>query len=118
MFAKTAKTATLAALAALSFAATAHAGGSSDPTVTSVSVSVADLNLSSPAGAQVVLRRIHNAAETICGDKPDIRLIQRSALYQSCVKTAVDRTVASLDSPVVTALNDGQPGAMTVAKRR
>ena len=84
----------------------------------SVNVSVADLNLSSPAGAKIVLRRIHNAAETICGDQPDIRLTARFALYQSCVKATVDRTVASLDSPLVTAQNGGQAAAMTVADRR
>jgi UrcA family protein len=120
MFAKTA-IASLAAIAALGFAATTHASPvgerSSDPAV-SVNVSVAGLDLSNPAGAKIVLRRIHNAAETICGDQPDIRLTARFALYQSCVKSTVDRTVASLDSPLVTALNGGQPGAIAVADRR
>jgi UrcA family protein len=119
MFAKT-SFAAIAALAVLGFAASSHASpvGASDPNTMTVSVSVADLNLSSAAGAKIVLRRIHNAATTICGDEPDRRLTERFALYQSCVKTTVDRTVASLDSPVVTAMNGGQPGEMAVATSR
>jgi len=119
MFAKTA-IASLAAVAALGCAGTSHAAattGSSDPAAMSVSVSIADLNLASPAGAKAVLARIHTAARTICGDEPDIRMGERFALYQSCVKTTVGRTVASLDAPLVTAMNGGQ-GAIVVASDR
>jgi UrcA family protein len=120
MFAKT-SFAAVAALAILGAAATTHASpaaeASSDPSAMSVSVSVADLNLSSAAGARIVLQRIHNAAKTICGDETDVRLTERFALYQSCVKTTVDRTVASLDSPIVTAMNGGHPGAIALADR-
>lgn len=120
MFAKTTLTA-FAAVATLAFAAASHASpaidGFSDPATMSVTVSVADLNLSNQAGAKVVLRRIHNAAQTICGGEPDIRS-ERFTLYQSCVKATVARTVASLDSPLVTALNGGQPLAIAVADRR
>ena len=121
MFAKT-SFAAVAALSVLGFAATTHASpasdASSDPATMSVNVSVADLNLASPVGARIVLQRIHNAAATICGSEPDIRLTERFALYQSCVKTTVDKTVASLDSPLVTAMNGGQPGEMAVAASR
>lgn len=121
MFAKTTFTA-LIALATLGFAATSHAAptgdGSSDPAAMSVSVSVADLNLSSPVGAKIVLRRIHNAAQTICGSEPDMRT-ERFAIYQACVKTTVDHTVASFDNPMVTALNNGgEPVAVAAADRR
>ena len=121
MFAKT-SFAAVAALAIFGFAATSHASpagdASSDPSTISVNVSVADLNLSSPVGARIALRRIHNAAATICGGEPDIRLTQRFALYQSCVKATIDRTVASLDIPMVTAMNGGQPGELAVAAGR
>ena len=122
MFAKTAIV-SLAAVAALSLAATAHAdpapamSGWSDPAAMSVRVSIADLNLASPAGAKAVLARIHTAARTICGDEPDIRMSERFALYQSCLKTTVGRTVASLDAPLVTAMNGGQ-SAIVVASDR
>src|ERR1700728_3220473 len=125
MFAKTAIV-SLAAVAALGLAATAHAdpahtapamSGWCDPAAMSVRVSIADLNLASPAGAKAVLARIHTAARTICGDEPDIRMSERFALYQSCLKTTVGRTVASLDAPLVTAMNGGQ-SAIVVASDR
>jgi len=115
MFAKTAL-ASLAALATLGFAAATHAAPAADANpdsaAMSVNVSIADLNLSSPAGAKVVLRRIDTAAHIICGDEPDIRVTERFAIYQSCLKTTVDRTVASLGSPLVTAMNGAQPAVM------
>jgi UrcA family protein len=120
MFAKTA-IATLAAIAALGFAATTHAAPaadwSSDSDAVSVNVSVASLDLSRPADAKVVLQRIHSAARTICGDEPDIRFTERFSLYQSCLKTTVDRTVASLDAPLVAAMNGGQPDVMAANGR-
>ena len=112
----------LAALAALGLAAATHAAPSgdwtSDPASMTVKVSFADLDLSSPAGARSVLNRIHAAASTVCGSEPDIRLLERSAVYHSCMKATIGRAVASLDSPVVTALNAGEPGATMVANRR
>src|SRR5271156_1957542 len=66
MFAKT-TVAILPALAILGFAA-AHAAPASvaslDPAVMSITVSVADLNLDSRAGAKTALQRIHAAAKT------------------------------------------------------
>jgi UrcA family protein len=120
MFAKTA-VASLAAIAALGFAAVTHAAPvadrSSDSDATSVNVSIAGLDLSNPAGAKVVLQRIRAAAQTVCGGEPDIRLTERFTLYQSCLKTTVDGAVASLASPLVTAMNAG-PSPVMVADRR
>ncbi len=119
MFAKITFT-SLAAVAALGFAATTHAApsvdGTSDPL--SVKVSYADLNLSTPVGAQSVLNRIHAAAQTACGGETDIRLLDRLAAYHSCMQATVDRAVASLANPVVTGLYAGEPGAVVVANRR
>jgi UrcA family protein len=121
MFTK-ATIASLAALAALGFAPATHAAPSgdwtSDPASMTVKVSFADLNLFSPAGAKSVLYRIHVAAKTVCGGEPDIRLLERSAFFHSCMKATVGRAIASLDSPVVTALNAGETGATIVANRR
>src|SRR5476649_928425 len=108
--------ASIASVAVLGFAASTHAApvadSSSDPAAMSVNVSIADLNLASSSGAKVVLGRIHAAARTICGDEPDIRLTERFAIYQSCLKTTVDRTVASLGAPLVTAMSGGQPAVL------
>jgi UrcA family protein len=115
-----AKTTALAALASLGVAATVHAASvaPSNPDTISVSVPVADLDFSSPSGAAILLSRVHTAAASICGDAPDIREAARFGLYQSCVKAAVDQTVARLDNPVVTAMNGHQPHPIKVADRR
>ena len=47
--------------------ATAAFAGAPDDQIT-IQVSVGDLNLSSEAGAQAALARIHHAAQAICGD--------------------------------------------------
>jgi UrcA family protein len=114
MFAKT----TLSVLAALAFAASAHAAPagsrSFEPDITSVRVSVADLNLGSRAGARTVLRRIHNAASEICGDEPETRQLGRAEKLRTCMKTTVDRAVVSLGNPTVTALNGGPARVETI----
>ena len=117
-----AKTIGLAALASLGFAATVHAASTQDapsnPDLIIISVPVDDLNLSNPSGASVVLRRIRDAAVSICGDAPDIRQAARFGRYQNCVKASVDEAVARLDHPVVTDLYAGNPSYMKIADRR
>ena len=117
MFSKTG----LAVLAALGCAAAVHAApvpaSSPDPAAMSITVSVADLDLSDRAGAKAALWRIHAAARTICGEEPDIHAVERLSLYDACVRTSTHRAVAALDSPIVTALNGGQGAAMVVANR-
>jgi UrcA family protein len=112
----------VAALAALTMIATAHASPAtqtaSDPFATSIAVSISDLNASTPAGAAVVLTRVRAAAETVCGGEPDIRLIGQRTLYQTCVKTTVERVVASLGNPMVTALNHGPTAAILARNGR
>jgi UrcA family protein len=121
MFAKS-PLAILSALAALGYAASVHAApvtvSSSDPAVMSITVSLADLNLSNHAGAKTAVQRIHAAAKAVCGQEPDIGAIERLSLYDSCIRTSAGRAVASLDSPIVTALNGGGQNAMMVANRR
>ncbi|MEJ0067284.1 MAG: UrcA family protein [Caulobacteraceae bacterium] len=92
---------------------------SSDPDAMSVAVSVADLNLDNRAGAKTALQRIHAAAKAVCGQEPDIGAIERLSMYDSCIRTSTQRAVASLDSPVATAMNGGaQTSAIVVANRR
>jgi UrcA family protein len=112
----------LPALAALGCAAAVHAAplaaSSSDPAAMTVPVSIADLNLSDSDGAKMALQRIRTAAKTVCGEEPDSRQLERVSLYHACIKSSTNRAVASLDSPIVSALNSGQPGTTVVADRR
>jgi UrcA family protein len=122
MFAKT-TLAILSGLAVLGCAAAVHGEplsvSSPDPAVMSVSISVADLNLDDRVGARTALQRIHAAAETVCGQEPDMGALERLSLYDACVRTSTGRAVALLESPIATALNRrGSSAAVVVANRR
>src|SRR5579863_7466873 len=81
-------------------------------TVPSVSVKYGDLNIGSPTGAQVLLRRIEAAANTACGGKPDIRQLDRLTTFEACRRSAVTRAVVAVDSPMLTAMaHRGSPAS-------
>jgi UrcA family protein len=89
----------------------------SNPDVVSVKVAVGDLNLGDVAGAAVALRRIHNAAGSICGAAPYALDLDRTAAYRQCMGATVGEAVASLASPTVTALYNGQRATVLTASR-
>lgn len=100
----------VAATAMLSFAAPVLA--QTTDTVPSVSVKYGDLNLGSRAGAQVLLKRIETAANTVCGGAPDIRQLDQLASFDACRRSAVARAVVAVDSPMLTAMvHGGSPGS-------
>ncbi len=85
------------AVAALSSAAMA-ATSDDNPKLT---VSFSDLNLRDPAGVATLYRRVHAAAETVCGKgSVDLRQLEQSARYRACVNTAVDGAVAAVPTLV------------------
>jgi len=92
----------LAAAATLSCAAPVLAQTSDG--VPGVTVKYGDLNVGSPAGAHVLLKRIEAAATTACGGAPDIRQLDRWASFEACRRSAVGRAVAAVDSPMLTAM--------------
>ena len=95
----------LTAAATLSCAAPVLAQTSD--TVPSVSVKYGDLNIGSPAGAQVLLKRIEAAANIACGGAPDIRQLSQWASYEACRRSAVARAVVAVDLPMLTAMAHG-----------
>jgi UrcA family protein len=93
--------------AALVAVITSFAGSSAfamPETAPSVKVQLADLDLAGQAGAEVAMRRISNAAQTVCGGAPDLRNMSRYAIYNRCRREAIERAVGQLDRPQVTAL--------------
>jgi UrcA family protein len=92
-------------LALAAAAPTQAAPASNDPDMVTIVVPAADLNLASAAGAKTLLARIHGAAEAICGVEPATIQFNMHRIYETCVTGTVDRTVAKLDNPVVTAAN-------------
>jgi UrcA family protein len=85
-------------------------------TVPSVSVKYGDLNIRSPAGAQVLLKRIEAAANTACGGGPDIHQLNQWASFEACRKSAVARAVVAVDSPTLTAMAHGGSPASLAAR--
>jgi UrcA family protein len=87
----------------------AHAGGVGRPVETgdqvSVAVNYADLKTDAAAGAKALLGRLKMAAREVCGTPPGLTELQRMAAYRACVQATVDSAVATIDNPVVTALN-------------
>lgn len=73
------------AIALAAAAPTQAAPASNDPDTITVVVPAADLNLTSGAGAKILLARIHRAAETVCGIEPAAIQFDLHRLYQACV---------------------------------
>jgi UrcA family protein len=113
------KITTLAAAALALAALTQPASAGGGFVQSSVTVSYADLNLSSPEGAKALYKRIKQAATTACGPKPAGIVLQRFASaqweYKSCIRGAVDNAVASLNNPLVSAYHNGGKRALVAA---
>jgi len=81
----------------------------------SVKVGYTSVDLASEAGGLSLLRRIRHAARTAC----DHQRADPWLVYSPCVGKAVDKAVAQLGNPMLTALNNGKAGdgAFTLASR-
>lgn len=83
----------------------------------STKVFLGDLDLSTNAGAQTAMSRIHRAARNVCGWDPDVRDFDLRRQYDQCVGQAEDRAVASLDMPLVTAASAHNERPIRVASK-
>ncbi|HEV7606722.1 MAG TPA: UrcA family protein [Steroidobacteraceae bacterium] len=79
-------------LAALALSGAAAAGS---PLTESVVVRYGDLDLNSRAGVVGLHKRIHNAAESVCGNLSS-RVMGLREVYDECVKEAVDNSIAAV----------------------
>jgi UrcA family protein len=70
-------------------------------------ISYADLDISRPEGAATLLSRLKTASRQVCGGKPDMRDLERTAAFDRCYKAAVGDAVAAVHSAVLVALYDG-----------
>ena len=95
--------AALCALLGSAFSSTAADAATADPW--GVIVSYADLNLSRPADARVLYQRLRGAAARVCVEVPTYELA-RSAAYRRCFQAALDRAVADVHSPALSAIHD------------
>lgn len=101
---------TIAALALISGPASATepqviATDSTGSVVLQVKVSYKDLNLSHQEGVVTFYKRIKHAAKQVCGHRPDIMDLNRSALYNACLNDTVARAVDDVGHPGLAALH-------------
>jgi UrcA family protein len=84
-----------------SFATTPiRAVASSDATVRSITVSFGELDLTKPAGAEALYRRIKKAARAVC-DSYDSPTPWNLKAQKQCSKTAIDDAVAQVNAPLL-----------------
>ena len=69
-----------------------------------------DLNLSASAGVAVLYSRLESAATAVCGDAQRVGSHFVSAAWRDCVAGAVDRAVAQVDRPALTAYHAARTG--------
>jgi UrcA family protein len=93
-------------------AATAHAQVQAG----SLRVSYDDLNLSSPKGAETLMRRLNAAADKVCGWRPSPRQLRAVIRFKACMNDSVSRAVAEVNSPQLTALHTGRTGMVAAAR--
>ena len=102
----------LAALAAVAVTALGIADGigtrAPSTPAASVSVTYADLDLSQPAGAQQLYRRLQRASRTVCGsvDQANLAAYLR---WQDCYSDALQRAVLRVNAPQLLALYRTDP---------
>jgi UrcA family protein len=71
-------------------------------------VSFRDLNLNSPEGVAALYGRIKSAAYDACGNPDRFDLSQLK--LQTCIKDAVSRAIADVNSPMLTSLYQAETG--------
>ena len=86
----------------------ASAGNKNELKGVSVKVSYADLNLEKKAGAQVLYRRLQNAAKQAC-DVRSLRVegsLSNIAESRRCYRGALSAAVEQIDNEIVTNIHD------------
>lgn len=106
-------------LGSLAFGCAAVCIADNNDEVPHAAVKFADLNLSSPAGAAALYRRIYAAAHDVCGSfDADIRDLRGLSRHAACVHKAVRNAVAKVNQPALSAIYNARnrdPLLITVA---
>lgn len=92
------------ALSVLAPVAAAHAATVTSDEAVAVRVSHADLDLSRPRSAAVMLNRLERASLNACGASPfSYYQVKDEVRRSACYRDSLDRAVADLGAPGVTA---------------
>jgi UrcA family protein len=88
----------------LGLGSTASFATTSNGSVRSLTVNFGELDLSKPAGAEALYKRIKRAANVVCGGYSS-PMSWNFAEKNRCIQTAVDEAVAKVNAPLLTALH-------------
>lgn len=75
----------------------------------SLVVQYSDLDVTRKEGAVVLLDRLSHAARRVCNPEPNNKDLDGRTRYEACVKDSMDRAVADIHIPLVSALYFGPP---------
>jgi len=106
-----------AALSLATLAAPAYAFEHSTSIASQEVVGYSDLNIESAPGATALLNRIKRAARRVCGPRPDVRDLQDTQFFESCIAGATTQAVAAVGNPLVTHLFGGNNETALMAVR-
>ena len=107
---------TLVLFAALAAIAT-PAAAQSNPGLPAIVVKFNDLDLTRPAGADVLIARIEHAANQVCGSDNGARSLTEVALHRDCMKQTMAAAIRSVNAPLVTARFGGAPANPELAAK-
>lgn len=116
MFAKLSVIALASALTCTAASAEPVGAAHADTVLVRTTAPLGDLDLTTGQGARAALNRINAAATQVCGAKPAPSQLAAHAHYRACKKEAVDRAVAGMDNPLVTALHSTPQPARLAAQ--
>jgi UrcA family protein len=83
----------------------------------SVKISYSDLDLGNADGAQVLIDRVRQASQIACGEAPSLANLEQSQAYRACVVQTADTAIASVGSPMVTAMYQNTDRPQLLAAR-
>lgn len=89
---------------AAALAAVSAAPAAAEPMAPSVTVQKADLDLSQPRDAHMMLRRIEAAADNVCGASVAREYQHTRATYERCRDRTISHALARLGAPLVDTL--------------
>jgi UrcA family protein len=98
----------MVALLSLASVVAAHADPPAIPSAPthSAKVSLAGLDLATPAGARVAYERIKRVAERLCDDREDSWSRYQAAAYNTCVRETVADAVHQIHAAAMVALEN------------
>src|SRR5258708_31650373 len=100
----------LSSLIALAIGSASCEAAAANGAAPSVKVPYADLDLSRPAGAQMLYRRLKQAAARVCGPSVEPAELRQYAAWKSCYEPALRNAVMQVGAPEVLARYEDDSG--------